>query len=124
MRTLSLSPGTGPGDEVAAALASNAPLLFERGATANESLRALSPAPAFVLAAIAPRAEQNVRALLFADDAWSGRPIATERIARLREFLDHLTLVWDNLVLLAHVEKLARVDSLTGTHNAASSRSA
>jgi diguanylate cyclase (GGDEF)-like protein len=117
VRGVSLQPGTGPGDEVTVALASNAPLLFEREATANESLRALSPAHAFVLAAIAPRAEQNVRALLFADDAWSGRPIAAERIARLREFLDHLTLVWDNLVLLAHVEKLARVDVLTGTHN-------
>ncbi len=105
------------GDELAAALASSAPVLVERGIPRNVSLRALAPAPAFVLAAIAPLDGQDVRALLFADDAWSKRSIAAERLVRLREFLEHLTLVWENLALLARVERLARVDALTGTHN-------
>jgi diguanylate cyclase (GGDEF)-like protein len=117
VRGLALTQGQAEGDEVAAALASNAPLLIERGRPINESLRALTPAPAFVLAAIAPLAGEGVRALLFADDAWSERAIAAERLGRLREFLDQLTLVWENLELLARVEKLARVDALTGAHN-------
>jgi diguanylate cyclase (GGDEF)-like protein len=105
------------GDEVALALASNMPLLFERATPMNASLRALHPARAFVLAAIAPRAGENALGLLFADDAWSQGPIAPERVTRLREFLDQLTLVWENLALLDRVEKLARVDALTGAHN-------
>jgi len=117
VRGLALREGRLEGDEVTAALAANEPLLFERGTVDNESLRALKPAPVFVLAAIAPRAGENVRALLFADDAWSERPIARERVSRLREFLDQLTLVWENLALLARVEKLSRVDPLTGAYN-------
>jgi diguanylate cyclase (GGDEF)-like protein len=117
VRSLVLHEGRSEGDEVAAALASNAPVLFERGVAKNESLRALTPAREFVLAAIAPRAGENVRALLFADDAWSARPIARDRLARLHRFLDELTLVWENLALLARVEKLARVDALTGLYN-------
>jgi len=118
VRGLALRTGEGgDGDELAAALASNAPLLVERGVPVNASLRALTPAPAFVLAAIAPLEGQDVRALLFADDAWSERSIAAERLGRLREFLEQLTLVWENLELLARVERLARVDALTGAHN-------
>lgn len=117
VRGLSLREGSAPDDEVAAALASSAPLLVTRGIPRNASLRALSPAPGFVLSAIAPRAGEPLRALLFADDAWSERPIARERLVRLREFQEQLTLVWENLALLARVEKLARVDALTGAHN-------
>jgi diguanylate cyclase (GGDEF)-like protein len=117
VRGLALREGHSDGDEVATALASDAPLLFERGVIANESLRALTPAREFVLAPIAPRAGENVRALLFADDAWSPRPIARDRLPRLHRFLDELTLVWENVALLDRVEKLARVDSLTGLYN-------
>ena len=117
VRRLVLREGSSDDDEIARALASNAPLLFERGVNLNESLRPLEPAREFVLAAIAPRSGENVRALLFADDAWSAGSIAVERIARLHRFLDELTLVWENLALLVRVEKLARVDALTGVHN-------
>jgi diguanylate cyclase (GGDEF)-like protein len=117
VRGLALRGEGGEGDELSAALASSAPLLVERGVPLNASLRALTPAPAFVLAAIAPLEGQDVRALLFADDAWSERSIAAERLGRLREFLEQLTLVWENLELLARVERLARVDALTGAHN-------
>jgi diguanylate cyclase (GGDEF)-like protein len=105
------------GDEVAATLSSNTPLLFERDAPANASLVALAPARSFVLATISPGAGENVRAILFADDAWSEGTILPERLSRLREFLGQLELVWENLALLARVERLARVDALTGAHN-------
>ena len=116
VRSLSLREA-GPDDELAAALGSREPVLFARPAPRNESLLALHPGGAFVLAAIPRRSGQGVRALLFADDAWSQSAISTERVARLALFLDQLTLVWENLALLREVEALARVDALTGIAN-------
>jgi diguanylate cyclase (GGDEF)-like protein len=116
-RELVLLPGPSGRDEVQASLSSKAPVWFAGDDVQNEALRALRPAKAYVLAAIAPRAGESVQALLFADDAWSERPVTSERVARLEEFLSQLALVWENLALLVRVEKLARVDSLTGSHN-------
>ena len=118
VRTVSLRPSGAEGDEVAHALASGAPAAFSRASrVVNESLRALTPARDFVLVAIARRTDKEPRALLFADDAWSAREIAPERVTRLARFLDPWTLAWDNLALLREVAALARVDALTGVHN-------
>jgi diguanylate cyclase (GGDEF)-like protein len=117
VRSVSVRAGEGDGDEIAQALRSSEPVLFSKPAPVNESLHALRPASAFVLVAITRRADKEPRALLFADDAWSSRAIQPDRIARLAQFLDQLTLVWDNLALLGEVAALARVDALTGVHN-------
>jgi diguanylate cyclase (GGDEF)-like protein len=125
VRTLALRESDGGADagaaddEIAAALRATEPLLFTRERPANTSLHTLRPARAFVVAAVARRtsAGAGARALLFADDAWSERPVAPERLARLAVFLDQLGLVWENLALYREVEALARVDALTGVSN-------
>ena len=117
VRTVVLRASDHGDDEIAAAARSTEPLLFARAT--NASLHALRPSGAFILAAIGRRVGAGAapRALLFADDAWSTRPIAEDRVARLTVFLDQLTLVWENVALLREVEALARKDALTGVYN-------
>lgn len=75
VRSLSLHRGDAAGDELAEALRSAEPVVFARPTPVNTELYALRPASAFVLAAIPRPSGREVRALLFADDAWSSRAI-------------------------------------------------
>ncbi len=116
VRTLALAPGDDPDDEVSAAVASTAPVLFERREPPrNAGLARLGPAPEFVLLAITAQDEQ--RALVFADNVYSREAIPKERVEFLGSFVDRLALVWQNLSLLRKVEQLARFDALTGVFN-------
>lgn len=115
VRGLTLTPSDEEGDEVAAAIAGTAPIVFAGTGRVNPSLARLAVTHEIVLAPIAPRGA--VRALLYADLAFSRAAIDPERIAFLGFFIDQVALVWDNLTLLRKVEQLARFDELTGVHN-------
>lgn len=101
-------------DEVGAALGSPRSLAFAR-APRSPALSTLDASRGFVLAAI--RAHGRVRGLLFADNRYSGAPVAAEQLAHVGFYVDLTALVWENLSLLARVEAAAREDALTGVWN-------
>jgi diguanylate cyclase (GGDEF)-like protein len=116
VQTLTLRPGDGADDEVAAAeRAERAVLPFRRGRPVNAGLAALGPAEEFVLAAVRPHGE--VLGLIFVDDAFEDREIGAERVGDLEFFVDQAALVWENSSLLERVASLARKDALTGLLN-------
>ena len=115
VRGLSVGHSEEPDDEVAEALRSRGPVLFERDRLVSADLAALIPSRSFILAAVRPRGE--LRALLFADNVYGAPRIAPERVEMLGLFVDQLALVWENLLLLRKVEELARFDPLTSVYN-------
>jgi len=114
VKAMSLAPGDRHGDEIAAALALGAPVIFT-APRVNAELARLGAMHEVVLAPISCRGE--VRALLFVDDAFGSAPIDRARLEFLGFFIDQVALVWDNLSLLRRVEQLARYDELTGLFN-------
>jgi len=111
---IELAPGDDVHDEVATALAAPRSVVFE-GRPRSEGLARLGPTSGFVLAAI--RSHGRVRGLLFADNRWSGAPVAPEQLSHIGFYTDQTALVWENLSLLARVEAAAREDALTGVWN-------
>jgi diguanylate cyclase (GGDEF)-like protein len=116
VQSLVLRPGTGSGDEVAAAeRAGRGALTFHRVRPINEGLGAITPATDFVLAAVRPHGE--TLGLIFVDDVFGEQPIDPERVRDLEFFVDQAALVWENFTLLGRVAALARQDALTGLLN-------
>jgi len=101
-------------DEVALACASRTPLLFE-GPARSPALARLGASGPFFLGVLQPR--ERPLALIFADNLFSEAPISAELMAAAAMFLSQSALVWDNVALLRHVERLARYDGLTGLLN-------
>ena len=109
---LEVSPGDD--DEVALALQSRAPVLFQEPPR-NPALARLGVDGPFVLAVLQPR--ESPLGLVFADNHFSRAPIDAERMAAFAMVLGQSALVWDNVSLLRSVERLARYDGLTGVLN-------
>lgn len=115
VQTLDLIPGSGDGDEVAAALREHHPIVFHTEQTKNETLRPLAERGPFVMAVLRPRGA--IRGLVFADNLFSHADVSEEDRTSFGFFLDHMSLIWERLALLQSVEELARVDALTGVFN-------
>ncbi|MBK8260549.1 MAG: GGDEF domain-containing protein [Nannocystis sp.] len=101
-------------DEIALACASRGPLLFE-GPAQSPALARLGATGPFFVGVLQPR--DRPLALIFADNLFSRAPISADLMAAAATFLSQSALVWDNVALLRHVERLARYDSLTGLFN-------
>ena len=107
--------GAAEGDEVAAALAASAPLVFTRARPINPVVAALAPPGEFLVCAIKLRGRPL--GVVVADNRYSGAPIEREALGFIGFLLDAAALVLENLRLLESVETLARHDGLTGLFN-------
>lgn len=114
VQSMRLRLGPHPDDEVASALVDPGYVYISKPPS-NPSLSLLDATNGFVLAAI--RSHGHVRGLLFADNRYSRSSVTAEQLSHIGFYIDQTALVWENLSLLAHVEALARSDSLTGIFN-------
>jgi diguanylate cyclase (GGDEF)-like protein len=101
-------------EEFAAARRSPGPLVFQ-AAPVHAALKALTATPPYVVAEL--RAHGRSLGFLFADNRYSRQAVHASRLEMLRFYVDHTSLVWENLRLLKQVEDLARLDGLTGVYN-------
>ncbi|MCC6130664.1 MAG: GGDEF domain-containing protein [Acidobacteria bacterium] len=115
VQTLTLSATEDAEDEIKLALESEEPLRLERERVHNPGLAALTPHREFVISRV--RSRKEVRALLFADNLYTGAAVDAEVMGFLGFLLDATAVVWENLTLLEHVDRLARRDALTGLFN-------
>ncbi len=107
--------GAAEGDEIVAALAASAPLVFTRARPVSPVIRELAPPEEFLVSAIKLRGRPL--GLVVADNRYSGAPLEREALGFIGFLLDAAALVLENLRLLESVETLARHDGLTGLFN-------
>ena len=107
--------GAAEGDEIAAALAASAPLVFTRAAPISPVIAALAPPGEFLVSAIKLRGRPL--GVVVADNRYSQAPLEREALGFIGFLLDAAALVLENLRLLESVETLARHDGLTGLFN-------
>jgi len=107
--------GAADGDEIAAALAASAPLVFTRATPVSPVIAALAPPEEFLVSAIKLRGRPL--GVVVADNRYSGAPLEREALGFIGFLLDAAALVLENLRLLESVETLARHDGLTGLFN-------
>jgi diguanylate cyclase (GGDEF)-like protein len=118
VRQCVLAPEAAAGDELAAVLHENAPLVFRHRPLVNRSLAALDVCSDVLICPMttASRAggAATPRALVVCDNRYGGAPIAPEAAAAIGALVSQAGLVVHNLELLERIEALARTDALTG----------
>ena len=107
--------GAAEGDEIVAALAASAPLVFTRASALSPVIAALGPPEEFLVSAIKLRGRPL--GVVVADNRYSGAPLEREALGFIGFLLDAAAMVLENLRLLESVETLARHDGLTGLFN-------
>lgn len=114
-RSINLSPGLDPKDEVRAALRGEERWFVRPSGPTAANLARLEPAPEFVLVPVVAR--ERVLGMLFADLKFGGGALDRSRVDALTAFVSHAALVWNTIDLLREVDDLARHDPLTGLWN-------
>jgi diguanylate cyclase (GGDEF)-like protein len=114
-RSILLSPGSDPRDEVRAALKGEARLFSRPKGVVTANLARLDPASELVLVPVVAR--ERVLGLLYADMKFGAEHIEPARVDALVAFVAHAALVWSTIDLLREVDDLARHDPLTGLWN-------